>query len=249
MPDLTTIVKFTTRNTINKLIYFTQINMDRPPEIIVRQKIPVKVSVRTTSSGTVQPDSPTRIVTIPFILLPASFAKIGPRPTVSPAKIVRPASPAKIVRPASPAKIVRPASPAKIVRPASPAKISLRPIAQRSLQRKSVYWEKPVDVVESGGISSISLKKIENKWIGLDQISCGNIRKLSFDIFESVEEQGFLTCSHYGQKITNSMIRVAATRIFADPSQSIMELLANSIDSYRKDSSIGKFGMGFFSIF
>ena len=230
MPDLTTIVKFTTRNTINKHIYFTQINMDRPPEIIVRQKIPVKVSVRTTSSGTVQPDSPTRIVTIPFILLPASFAKIGPRPTVSPAKIVRPASPAKIVR------------------PASPAKISLRPIAQRSLQRKSVYGEKPVDVVESGGISSISLKKIENKWIGLDQISCGNIRKLSFDIFESVEEQGFLTCSNYGQKITNSMIRVAATRIFADPSQSIMELLANSIDSYRKDSSIGKFGMGFFSI-
>lgn len=54
------------------------------------------------------------------------------------------------------------------------------------------------------------------------------------------------------------MIRVAATRIFADPSQSIMELPVNSIDSYRRlrsrrkglppPPSVGKFGMGFFSI-
>lgn len=59
-------------------------------------------------------------------------------------------------------------------------------------------------------------------------------------------------CTEYGAKISQSLIRVAATRIFADPEQSIMELPVNSIDSYNLlagGKSVGKFGMGFFSIF
>lgn len=60
-------------------------------------------------------------------------------------------------------------------------------------------------------------------------------------------------CSPVSGKIANSMIRVAATRIFADPAQSVLELPVNSIDSYRQINSsnmpsVGKFGMGFFSI-
>jgi len=68
---------------------------------------------------------------------------------------------------------------------------------------------------------------------------------------------GEAMCSAISNKISNSMIRVAATRIFADPYQSIVELPVNSIDSYRRmralasgkpaPASVGKFGMGFFS--
>lgn len=60
-------------------------------------------------------------------------------------------------------------------------------------------------------------------------------------------------CSPISKKVADSMVRVAATRIFADPYQSIMEIPVNSIDSYRRMRdpnipSVGKFGMGFFSI-
>lgn len=51
-----------------------------------------------------------------------------------------------------------------------------------------------------------------------------------------------------GDKIAKTMLRVAATRIFADPEQSIMELPVNSIDSYNSENTIGKFGMGFQSL-
>lgn len=58
-------------------------------------------------------------------------------------------------------------------------------------------------------------------------------------------------CSALGKKISESLIRVAATRIFSEPEQSIMELPVNSVDSYNSlkgRKSVGKFGMGFFSI-
>lgn len=58
-------------------------------------------------------------------------------------------------------------------------------------------------------------------------------------------------CSTYGYKISQGLIRVAATRIFSDPEQSIMELPVNSIDAYNSligKEPVGKFGMGFFSI-
>ena len=60
-----------------------------------------------------------------------------------------------------------------------------------------------------------------------------------------------LGCSTYGRKISESLIRVAACRIFSDPEQSIMELPVNSVDAYNSlvgGKSVGKFGMGFFSM-
>ena len=39
-------------------------------------------------------------------------------------------------------------------------------------------------------------------------------------------------CTRIGYKIANSLIRIASTRIFADPEQSIMELPVNSVDAY-----------------
>ena len=61
---------------------------------------------------------------------------------------------------------------------------------------------------------------------------------------------GVKSCTPYGYKIASSLIRIAATRIFADPEQSILELPVNSIDAYKSldaTDKIGKFGMGFFS--
>lgn len=52
-----------------------------------------------------------------------------------------------------------------------------------------------------------------------------------------------------GERIAQNLVRVASTRIFADPSQSILEIPVNSIDAMLPDrQSVGKFGMGFFSI-
>ena len=62
------------------------------------------------------------------------------------------------------------------------------------------------------------------------------------------------SCRNFSKKLATSLIRVASTRIFNNPYQSILELPVNSIDSYRRMStrnkytSVGKFGMGFFSI-
>lgn len=64
-------------------------------------------------------------------------------------------------------------------------------------------------------------------------------------------------CTEYGSKIAKSIIKIAATRIFAEPEQSIVELPVNSVDSYSavraersgvRSKTVGKFGMGFFSI-
>lgn len=64
-------------------------------------------------------------------------------------------------------------------------------------------------------------------------------------------------CSKLSGKIAVSLIRIASTRIFAQPEQSILELVVNSIDSYIEKYKLlgrplgiettGKFGLGFFS--
>lgn len=87
----------------------------------------------------------------------------------------------------------------------------------------------------------------------LDGISLGYPYSLSEIICGQVSSQQN-SCNSVSAKISDSLVRVAATRIFSDPYQSIMEPIANSIDSYRRmysmgGGSIGKFGMGFFSMF
>jgi hypothetical protein len=63
-------------------------------------------------------------------------------------------------------------------------------------------------------------------------------------------------CTRVGYKVARSLIKVAATRVFADPEQSIIEPVANSFDAYAVAAAaasggvakkIGKFGLGFFS--
>ena len=55
-------------------------------------------------------------------------------------------------------------------------------------------------------------------------------------------------CSDIGYKIAKSLIKISALRIFAEPEQSIIEIIVNSLDAYNPNKKIGKFGMGFFSI-
>lgn len=55
-------------------------------------------------------------------------------------------------------------------------------------------------------------------------------------------------CSDYGSRIAVSLVNLAATRIFSEPEQSILELPVNSLDAYSQGGSVGKFGLGFFSI-
>ncbi len=55
-------------------------------------------------------------------------------------------------------------------------------------------------------------------------------------------------CTTKGYAIAQSLIRIASTRIFSVPEQSIMEPIVNSLDSYNPTRKVGKFGMGFFSL-
>jgi hypothetical protein len=56
-------------------------------------------------------------------------------------------------------------------------------------------------------------------------------------------------CSKIGGRIAYNLVRVAASRIFAEPHQAIVELIVNSADAYNTSSKkVGRFGMGFFSI-
>lgn len=62
-------------------------------------------------------------------------------------------------------------------------------------------------------------------------------------------KSGRVKTTEIGERIAQNLVRVAATRIFADPSQSILEIPVNSIDAMLPErQSVGKFGMGFFSI-
>lgn len=108
------------------------------------------------------------------------------------------------------------------------------------------FWGNPKDFPKDpkiipGVVSEPSLQKIPPKIRDLDVSSliCG------VDLAEPWDHHG---CTLYGRKIAHSLIKVAATRIFANPAQSVMEPIANSIDAYFPERRIGKFGMGFFSM-
>ncbi len=84
------------------------------------------------------------------------------------------------------------------------------------------------------------------KWIPLYNFVCSQ-----FNSSESTIDKLFTDskseCSETGNKISKSLIKIAATRIFADPRQSFLEIIVNAID-VSTNSKIGKFGMGFFSV-
>lgn len=77
------------------------------------------------------------------------------------------------------------------------------------------------------------------KWRPIFELICGKVK-------------GSLPCTQLGINISSSLIKVASTRIFSKPEQCIVEMIVNSIDSYgilQDIPKVGRFGMGFFSIF
>lgn len=97
----------------------------------------------------------------------------------------------------------------------------------------------------------------KTNYISISELICG---RLNTNVnWKGILEGSPNQCSPLGFKIATSLIRIAATRIFAEPEQSILELPVNSIDSYveqmkrlgRTDyarlGTVGKFGLGFFS--
>lgn len=85
-----------------------------------------------------------------------------------------------------------------------------------------------------------------NDWYDIFYLVCGNLKGLSVeDWFNRAQ-----SCTTIGTNIAKSMVNVASTRIFNNPAQSIIEIIANGIDSYATlegKSKVGRFGMGFFS--
>ena len=60
------------------------------------------------------------------------------------------------------------------------------------------------------------------------------------------------SCTSISKNISNNFIEIAGSRIFENKDRAFLELPLNSIDAYRSlrgEPSIGKFGMGFYSIF
>jgi hypothetical protein len=83
----------------------------------------------------------------------------------------------------------------------------------------------------------------------LYNIVCGYVRNSEPNhIVQLLQRKKQDTCTSFGQTFAANLIRVASENIFGNPEQSILELPANSIDAAREGPSIGRFGMGFFSV-
>lgn len=81
----------------------------------------------------------------------------------------------------------------------------------------------------------------------ISELVCLNLNSKDMTSFLN----GKKMCTDVGKIITNNLIRVASQRMYTDSFRSLIEPVSNSIDSYREmrgESSIGKFGMGFFSL-
>lgn len=100
------------------------------------------------------------------------------------------------------------------------------------------------------------IKLIENKLINAavgDIIFESHIHSLMCsELYHKLDVNEALArpiCTKYGARISKSLIRGASSRVFVVPEQSIIEPIVNGFDSYLgRASSIGKFGMGFFSL-
>lgn len=104
-------------------------------------------------------------------------------------------------------------------------------------------------LAKAGGIKNLDISTLVcGVGIDLEGLISGGEEFSSLRSKNSPSFAALSQCSPYGRKIAKSLIKVAATRIFANPSQAFMEPIANSIDAYFPKRRIGKFGMGFFSM-
>jgi hypothetical protein len=118
--------------------------------------------------------------------------------------------------------------------------------------------ESPTSESDKAETSTSNLEIHDKFTFQITSLVCGQFKGTVQEFIERELANQGSSCGARAFTIASNLVKVAATRIFADPSQSIMELLTNSIDSYRRMNalksgepippSIGKFGMGFMSI-
>ena len=91
--------------------------------------------------------------------------------------------------------------------------------------------------LDLSGLICSQLKTVEPSWLDV------------LDVLKACQPIGACdACTKVGYRMARSLIRLAATRVFAEPEQSIVELPVNSVDAYNPERRIGKFGLGFYSI-
>jgi hypothetical protein len=100
-----------------------------------------------------------------------------------------------------------------------------------------------------------SSREISSFTFDITSLVCGQFQGTIHDFIEQELIHHGKSCNNIAGIIATNLVKVASTRIFSEPTQCILELLTNSIDSYRRlkygnnAPTIGKFGMGFMSIF
>ena len=98
-------------------------------------------------------------------------------------------------------------------------------------------------------------REIPSFTFDITSLVCGQFQGTIHDFIERELNLRGDSCNKISGVIATNLVKVASTRIFSEPTQCIMEILTNSIDSCRRlkygneAPTIGKFGMGFMSIF
>ena len=105
-------------------------------------------------------------------------------------------------------------------------------------------------VVDSLRQDHSTIPVFKNIWCDLSYLICSSFNENNWNKFLNSTDYCNKPelCTDIGKKLSSSLIKIASTRIFSNPEQSILELPVNSLDAYGEGSNVGKFGMGFFSI-
>jgi hypothetical protein len=123
---------------------------------------------------------------------------------------------------------------------------------------KDVYSHK--QSVPIGYNTGTSCKKFEDVPCGfslsrkyaISDLLCGTLGEMYAS--EILDMRNPYKCTGFGSNLSSNLVRVAGTRMMSDINGSLKEPVSNSIDSIRNRfgsdrPGIGKFGMGFFSLF
>lgn len=108
----------------------------------------------------------------------------------------------------------------------------MSPLAKRKKTVKGVRrWAEEANVAGHGTFENLRV----------DQIICNTGRSLS--------KAKKTKCTDVGSTMANNLIELVAKGMFTSPAQVVAAIISNAIDACSKGPAIGRFGVGFFSIF
>lgn len=115
---------------------------------------------------------------------------------------------------------------------------------------------KPSKIVEEYSEYNGTIFKVSDFICGLYSLGSEGIDKSLKEIFQDAKNKCYQNtgkdkkcCEEIASKVTESLVRGASRKIFSNSSQALLEILSNSYDAMFPDKKVGKFGMGFYSIF